>query len=183
MVSLRTSVKMETSSKLDCLLCNKKFSFELHLWQHQYLVHFDDAVSATKEYVCVFCSFVGEKPDSLRCHLFEAHVSPHACPSCPRRFSSFKKMATHVERKHAKGRYDCVLCNKVLCNAKALANHVDSIHRFLPRKQRCTAHTEDACRCGLYKLKQEQKMKAMASSVSTRSFHPVDVNHENMPSV
>lgn len=104
---LTSHAKGENSFK--CIYCDKKFSYQLLLIQHEkkHLV--------TGKYLCTLCDVKFNSRDKLYVHV-KSHLklTDYICQYCGREFLRANSMKRHVQTMHRGRTIQCPICNKNL---------------------------------------------------------------------
>ncbi|KAH9500214.1 hypothetical protein Btru_077488 [Bulinus truncatus] len=105
------------SAKLECEICQKKFSSEKRLENHS-RVH-------EGTYICGICKKAFGTVAKLKIHL-RFHGRMFHCDTCDKSFYDDKELQDHIQMQHVMERnYPCKICNERFLTANDLKEHVN----------------------------------------------------------
>lgn len=119
--------EVKSMQKLECDICNKFYSSQKTLKEHQ-ILHFR---KISPDYKCEICSKTFMRMKTLRRHklLHDPSFAKIAvsCPICDRRFQSKPGLHAHMLQ-HKEPRFNCDLCDKTYFKKFGLQYHMETFH-------------------------------------------------------
>ncbi|XP_070490096.1 zinc finger protein 1 homolog [Chironomus tepperi] len=118
---------VKSMQKLECDICNKFYSSQKTLKEHQ-MLHFR---TLSPDFKCDICSKTFLRMKTLRRHklLHDPSFAKVAvsCPICDRRFQSKPGLYAHMMQ-HKEPRFNCDLCDKTFFKKFGLQYHMETFH-------------------------------------------------------
>ncbi|XP_017470106.1 PREDICTED: uncharacterized protein LOC108361851 isoform X1 [Rhagoletis zephyria] len=118
---------MLPSGRIKCLECNKEFTKNCYLTQHNKSFH-----SGEYPYRCIKCGKRYQYPEVYEVHIsrHKASEKPHKCELCPKQFHHKTDLRRHVEAIHTgMKQHVCDICEKSFCRRDHLRKHIETHKR------------------------------------------------------
>lgn len=119
--------EVKSMQKLECDMCNKFYSSQKTLKEHQ-MLHFR---KLSPDFKCEVCGKTFMRMKTLRRHklLHDPSFAKIAvsCPVCDRRFQSKPGLHAHMMQ-HKEPRFNCDLCDKTYFKKYGLQYHMETFH-------------------------------------------------------